>query len=422
MSNLPFVQGAEGTPPVLPEALLAAYNGYAEMMVSGFQGAFNRIKVGKMDFALVEGGVARRVNNGDVVGVCLGMSGVDMCTWYEKTYEPTQEPEVPDLVWLWPDHNVFPEALPKQWQQKRNRQNQDRWDFRIARRSVWALLQPDPVTGQFFLTTDTPYIFDITSASLYGKSDVQQNYYKWAGLIQVCNRFSQPPNFICSPAMFLTRIRIDPTSTVSGVVYFEPLLTKSGALSYLDSATFAKVVETMQSQTVRDMLQVREILQWPKNSMSSQQGSPSVQPSAPSGPVVQEAPVPTTTVAQTTQPSTASATVAPTPGQSAVPMTEQNVSTPLITDASVKQPAQADVPPMQAATTLAQGANNVGKATESRLAQAAALLGSGSVAPSAQAAATAAKPAVAASKQPTGPAPVSANAADAIRGFADILS
>lgn len=416
MSNLPYVQGAGGVPPVLPEALLAQYNGFAEMMVSGFQGAFNRIKVGKMNFTLTEGGVSRPVDNGQVVGVCLGMSGVDHCVWYEKSYEPTQEPETPDLVWLWPDHNVFPAALPKQWHQKKNRQNQDRWDFRIARRSVWALLQPNPANGQFCLTTDTPYIFDITSASLYGKSDTQQNMYKWAGLIQVCNRFSQPPNFICSPAMFLTRIRIDPTSTVSGVVLFEPLLTKEGALSYLDSATFTKVVETMQSQVVRDMLQVREILQWPKNqsaatsmtvSQTATETASTGAPAQPSPAFVQ--PTAPTASAQQTSSSVQTPLGAPTVGQSGVPVTEPNVSTPPTTGA--KQPAQANVPPMQAATTVAQGASGVDKDTESRLAQAAALLGS---APAASASAPTPQPAQSSK-------PVRADTMSAIMGFADIL-
>lgn len=270
MNNLPIVvQEGGANPPVIPDSLLSQYNALAEQMTSGFQGAFNRIKVGKMDFSLVEGGVSRKVDNGQVIGVCLGLGANDFCSWYEKTYEPTQEPEAPDLVWNWPDRSKFPDALPAQWRQKKNRQNQDRWDFRIARRSVWALLQPHPSTGQFLLNIESPYVFDITSASLYGNSDTGMNWYKWAGLIQMCNRYSQPPNFICSPAMFLTRLRIDPASTVSGVVYFEPLMTKEGTPAYLDSASFAQVVEAMQSQTVRDMLQVREILEWPKNTTSS---------------------------------------------------------------------------------------------------------------------------------------------------------
>lgn len=259
MSNLPIIlQDNGGNPPVLPEAMLAQYGALAEQMASGFTGAFNRIKPGKMDFTLVEGGVARRVDNGQVVGVCLGMAKHDYCSWYEKSYVDGQEPEQPDLVWEWADHNKFPDALPKQYQQKMNRQGQPRWDFRIARRSVWALVQPD-AAGQPTLNIDNPYILDITSSSLYGASDTAAGLYKWSGLIQLCNRFSQPPNFICSPAMFLTQLRIDPQSTVAGVILFKPMIT-NGALAYLDSNTFMHVVEAMQSQAVKDMLQVREIL------------------------------------------------------------------------------------------------------------------------------------------------------------------
>lgn len=403
MSNLPIAMQSEGgQPPVLPEAMLAQYNDFALDMTQGFQGAYNRLKVGKMDFELVEGGVSRRVNNGDVVGVCLGMSGVDMCTWYEKTYEPTQEPEQPDLVWLWPDHNVFPAGLPEQYKQKRNRQGQERWDFRIARRSVWALLQPDPTTGQFLLNVDTPFIFDITSASLYGKSDVQQNWYKWAGLIQVCNRFSRPPSFICSPAMFLTRIRIDPTSTVSGVVMFEPLLSKSGALMYLDSQTFTQVVEVMQTQTVREMLQVREILQWPKNQ------------SAVASMTVSQTATETVSTGAPAQPSPAS--VQPTAPTASAPQTSSPVQTPI---GSPTPPA----PPMQTATAVAQPTPTTENdaVAESRLAAAAAILNPGAAPASAQAEAAPAKPAASAPQQGADSPGMSNASVDALKMFDKML-
>lgn len=393
MSSLPLVlQEGGSNPPILPENLLAQYNSLAGQMVSGFQGAFNRIKVGKLDFSLSEGGVTRRVENGQVIGVCLGMSAVDYCSWYEKTYEPGQEPETPDLVWNWPDRNKFPDALPAQWRQKKNRQNQDRWDFRIARRSVWALVQPHPSTGQFFLNVDAPFIFDITSASLYGKSDTQMNWYKWAGLIQLCNRFSQPPSFICSPAMFLTRIRIDPTSTVSGVVYFEPLLAQNGSLTYLDSNTFAQVVEVMQSQTIHDMLQVREILEWPKN-VNGQ--APSAATTVPTG-SVQAAPANPVPPIQT-----ATSVARPTPEPQATAATQQ---------AAQQQFAQ-PTPTTQ----------TVDAETQSRLAMAQAILNQGVAAPSPATDAAQAKPAMDAAQTAATPSNVNTGTADAIRAFSNIL-
>lgn len=425
MNNLPIVlQEGGSNPPVLPENMLAQYNSVAEQMVQGFQGSFNRIKVGKLDFGLSEGGVTRRVENGNVIGVCLGMASTDYCSWYEKTYEPGQEPEVPDLVWLWSDRNQFPAALPAQWQQKKNRQNQDRWDFRIARRSVWALVQPSPATGQFYLNVESPFIFDITSASLYGKSDTQMNWYKWAGLIQLCNRFSQPPNFICSPAMFLTRIRIDPTSTVSGVVYFEPMMSQNGTPMYLDSNTFTQVVEVMQSQTVRDMLQVREILEWPKTNVSGVQNTaqPTIQPPSMSMTTPQSQsqlaqPVPTTEApkAQEVPPmQTATSVAQPAQGQQ--------------TFAAMQQPAQQQfVQPTQsvAASPAAQPTQTAQNdpETQSRLTAAQAILNQGAAAPSAPAGAAQAKPATAAA-QPDAAAPNNVNdtTADAIRAFSSVLA
>lgn len=394
MNNLPIVLQDGSTPPALPENMLAQYNSFAEQMTYGFQGAFNRIKVGKMDFGLVEGGVTRRVENGNVTGVCLGMAPVDYCSWYEKTYEPGQEPEIPDLVWIWSDRNQFPSALPAQWHQKKNRQNQDRWDFRIARRSVWALMQPDPATGQFYINVETPYIFDITSASLYGKSDTRMNWYKWAGLIQLCNRFSQPPNFICSPAMFLTRIRIDPTSTVSGVVYFEPLMSTNGSPMYLDSNTFTKVVEVMQSQTIRDMLQVREILEWPKNQpgvSSTQSQTVTPQPPSIDVPPMQTA----TSVAQPIQ----------------EPQTTASTSQPV-----QPQPVQS-TPFLQPAQAAPQTTQNDAE-TQSRLAAAQAILSQVVAAPSDQVEAAKAKPAASPAATPN----VNASTADAIRAFGDVLA
>lgn len=381
--SLPVVlQNADGHMPTLPATLLVDYASSAVGMVQGFEGSFNRIKPGKADFVLTEGGVARHVANGQVLGVCLGMNPVDYCSWYEKNYEPGQEPEAPDLLWNWPDHTQFPAALPKQWHTKKNRLGQDRWDFRIARRSVWALVQPD-ANGQLTLNTSALYTFDITSASLYGQSDTQQNWYKWAGLIQLCNRYSQPPNLICSPAMFLTRILIDTRSTVSGVVYFNPMLTASGTLAYLDSATFQSVVELMQSQTVQDMLQVKEILTWPKT-------TPAPQPVAAADP----APV-----------------IGPAP-MAAAPVVE-NIPTPAT---PVTQPV---LEPVQTATAVAQPAPVGG----SLLAAAQNILSGGAAAHSAQPEAAAAEPAAQAQTAAPTPTPGGVNpmTAEAIRNFGNIL-
>lgn len=266
MSQLP-TQVSGSIPPVLPEQYLAQYNKMAEQWSSGFQSSFNRIKIGKADFTLVEAGVERRVANGQLAGILLGFSDTDFCTWYEKQYVVGQEPEEPDLCWNWPDHSQFPAALPEQLRVKQNIDGVERWKFRIARRSVWALAQVNPQSGEWTLGLQSPFILDITSASLFGKSNTHLNEYKWSGLMGFCQRFSQPPNFYCSPSMFMTQILIDMASPVPGVVVFRPSVVQDGqnlAPQYIDNTTFEAIVNTMLSQQVQDMLKVREILDYPK--------------------------------------------------------------------------------------------------------------------------------------------------------------
>lgn len=301
MSQIIPVQAGQFTPPSIPQELAAQYASLVERMNSGFSANYNFIRPGKMDFTLTEGGVPRQVANGQVVGVCLGIAPHDFCTWYAKKYTPGQEPERPDLLWEWPNREVFPDALPAQYQQKILLNGSMRWDFRIARRSVWALATTD-ANGQMALNLSSPYILDITSMSLFGKSNTQVNQYRWSGLIGFCNRFSQPPHFICSPSMFLTQILLDAASSVSGVMVFRPMLSPDGnAPQYLDSATFSAVVNTMLSQQVQDMLKVREILDYtPGNAAPAQPAAPVQQPQPVAAPVQQ--PVQTATAPVTPQP------------------------------------------------------------------------------------------------------------------------
>lgn len=305
MSQIIPVQAGQFTPPSIPQELAVQYASLAERMNSGFSANYNFIRPGKMDFTLTEGSVPRQVANGQVVGVCLGIAPHDFCTWYAKKYTPGQEPERPDLLWEWPNREVFPEALPAQYRQKILLNGSMRWDFRIARRSVWALATTD-ANGQMALNLSNPYILDITSMSLFGKSNTQVNQYRWSGLIGFCNRFSQPPHFICSPSMFLTQILLDATSSVSGVMVFRPMLSPDGnAPQYLDSTTFNAVVNTMLSQQVQGMLKVREILDYtPGNAAPVQTAAPVQQPQPAPQPVAApvQQPVQTATAPVTPQP------------------------------------------------------------------------------------------------------------------------
>ncbi|MBD5585288.1 MAG: hypothetical protein HDQ88_09420 [Clostridia bacterium] len=288
MSQLP-TQTVSSVPPSLPEQFLSQYNKLAEQWTSGFQGRFNRVRIGKADFTLIEAGVERRVQNGRLVGILLGFSDIDFCTWYERQYVVGQEPEEPDLCWNWPDHSQFPAALPEHLRVKQLIDGVERWKFRIARRSVWALAQVNQQTGEWTLGLQNPYILDITSASQFGKSNTHLNEYKWSGLMGFCNRFSQPPNFYCSPSMFMTQIMIDLASPVPGVVVFRPSMTSDmTGPQYIDNTTFEAVVNTMLSQQVQDMLKVKEILDYPK---VKQTPIPPQQMAEPAQPVYQQPPM-----------------------------------------------------------------------------------------------------------------------------------
>lgn len=336
MSQVPVVV-SNGQPPAMPQAMMEQYQLAVASMSEGFGGAFNYIRPGKLDFKLVENGVARTVPNGAVVGVLLGVSPVDFCTWYEKAYQPGQEPEQPDLVWEWPNHATFPDALPTQFRQKIMQNGKERWAFRVARRSVWAIL--NEVNGQYMLNLDTPYILDITSMSMFGKSEPQNNVYKFSGLMSMCQRMSQP-GFSCSPAMFFTQLAIDAASPVSGVINFRPRV-ENGQLSYLDNATFQSVLHLMFSDQVKDMLKVKEKLTC--GNSTQPQVQPTAAPVQPAQPVVQPVALtpPTATVAQPVQPV---APVQPPVGQPVQPVAlTQPVLTPSVQTAT--QPPAAPVQP-----------------------------------------------------------------------------
>lgn len=340
MSQVPVIMG-NGQPPALPQDMLEQYQLAVASMSEGFGGAFNYIRPGKMDFKLVENGVARTVPHSAVVGVLLGVSPVDFCTWYEKAYQPGQEPEQPDLVWEWPNHAAFPDALPAQFRQKIMQNGKERWAFRVARRSVWALL--NEVNGQYVLNLDTPYILDITSMSMFGKSEPQNNMYKFSGLMSLCQRMSQP-GFNCSPAMFFTQLVIDAASPVSGVINFRPRI-ENGQLAYLDNATFQSVLYLMFSDQVKDMLKVKEKLTWGNTS-----AQPTVAPVQPAQPVVQPV-APTSHAATVAQPAQPAAPAQPTLTPPVQAATQPPVSQPAA-------PAQPTAVPSEDLLVQAQAALN----------------------------------------------------------------
>ena len=228
-----------------------------------FQSGYRYLRPKKINFQVDGGGASIQLENNKVVGVLLGVAPHNFCTWYERKYQVGMEPTAPDLVWVQTTPDTFPDALPEQYRKKVNVGGNERWDFRIARRTVWALVTQDG-NGQYMLDLDNPVIFDMTSASMYGKSDDASGTYKWAGMKQFCAKYSSAGHS-CSPLMFYTQIMLDINSPVQGVVVFRPVLNNNGVPAFLDNDTYAMVVEKAQSAVVADMLKVTEILTYGQN-------------------------------------------------------------------------------------------------------------------------------------------------------------
>lgn len=248
---------AATAPVVSQETSLAMFNN----AFAGFSTGARFLRARKLDFQITSGGETTIIPNGKLVAVLLGVAPFNHCTWYERDYAPGQEPAAPDLCWVQKTANDFPDALPEMYRHKVNINGQERWKFRIARRTVWALVVEDG-QGGVLLDIDNPVIFDITSASMYGKSDARTHSYKWAGLRGFCAQFSTPVVTI-NPSMFFIQIALDPDAT-QGVVVFRPAITNQGTPQYLSQESWQAVVNAAQSTQVTDMLRVTETLEWPK--------------------------------------------------------------------------------------------------------------------------------------------------------------
>jgi len=260
-------------PPVLADG---QFSGVVDTLMdnafSGFGAGLRILKPGKMSFKLIENRQEVDIPNGQVFGVLLGVAPCNYASWYARQYAPGQEPSRPDLVWMMPTADTFPDALPPEYHQKVSVNGQERWGFRIARRTVWALMTNQ--NGQFYLDLERPVVLDITSTSLYGNSDPRSNSYRWGGIKGFCDRHSQPGVFRCNPAMFVTQIILDPQSPVSGVMLFRPNLDQNGNPSYLDSQTYTSVIQTASTERITEMLRVNEILTYTPNGVGAIQPVP----------------------------------------------------------------------------------------------------------------------------------------------------
>ena len=313
-----------------------------EAMTSDFSdlssGGMRFIRPRKSDFLLVDGGNQEVVYGHELFGVLICAAPTNHCVWYAKEFAPGQEPAAPDLIWNQTAPDVFPDALPEQYRHKVIRNGQERWGFQIRRRTIWALCRKD-MNGQMMLDVSRPYILDLTSMSLFGKPNLQQNAYKFANFKDVCNQYSSN-GFICTPSMFVTQIFLDPNVSVTGVVVFRPQRDPQGNLVFLDGQTIQSVYEARMSQEVQDVREVKEKLDWMPEG-GAQLAQPVVLPTigtpvqAPAAPAPQPAPIPTDPAQFVSQP-------APIPTNPA-----QFVPQPAPIPAAPVQPAPIPTPAMQ---------------------------------------------------------------------------
>lgn len=353
MNNLiPVTFSNNGQLPVLPADVMQQMKQFMDDDFSDLGGGTMRfIRPRKSDFLLVDGGNQEVVYGHELFGVLICVAPTNHCVWYDREYAPGQEPSAPDLIWNQTAPDQFPDALPEMYRHKILRNGQERWGFQIRRRTVWALCRKDP-NGQMMLDISRPFILDLTSMSLFGKSNPQQNAYKFAGLKDLCTQYSGN-GFICTPSMFMTQIFLDPNVSVAGVVVFRPARDAQGNLSFLDAQTIQSVYAARTSQEVQDMRVVREKLDYKPEGSNGTLAAPAqlaaapqpVTPVAPVAPVTPVAPVaPVTPMPQPVAP------VAPVPQPAAIPPLP-----PVTAEARPNRPEAMDSNGMNALLAQAQG-------------------------------------------------------------------
>lgn len=294
---LPITMQSGTTMPQLPESIMSMFKTAAEQQWGGLGSvAVRRLKVEKLGFSIGTGADKQQFGPNDLVGVCIAMAPCNHCVWYERDYAPGMEPAQPDLVWVQKTDGYICPALPEQFHHKINRAGSERWAFQTLRRTIWAFFQKD-VNGQFMLDLDNPVVYDISSASLYGKSYADQNLYKWTGIIAMCKRLSVN-GAIITPAMFPIQICLDGNMSIGGVTVFRPALQDNRYPQFLDQQAIIAIADKSTSVEVQDMLNIREKLEYGNQDAAPVQPRP-IQPqpaaapaAAPAAPAPQPAPAP----------------------------------------------------------------------------------------------------------------------------------
>lgn len=263
MSNELVIKYDETFVPAINSEIINDFALINDDAFAGMQNLSSRyIKVTKAGYELVEGKSRIPVAANELYGVFVGSAPYNHSVWYRKAFSEGTEPLVPDLIWHRKDPEVFPEQLPKQFHTKINRFGQERWDFVTKRRLVFVLWRPSD--SGMLLDVEHPYVFDITSKSLYAFGSnaamlAAQNMYKWRGIKDVCAQESTVDRKVF-PSMFTMRILHDMTATVSGIVVFSPMRAEDGRLQFLHPDDMRRVHACAISDSTRSMCEVQEKL------------------------------------------------------------------------------------------------------------------------------------------------------------------
>lgn len=220
---------------------------------NGITSGMARLKVRKMDFLLSYGQDSEAIAANNMFAVLVGAADCNHAVWYHSKYTGIDDKgTAPDLVWKMPTENTFPDALPRQFREKVNRDGRTVWAFQVRRRTVWVRVVPEKHGVRF--DWERPFIFDLTGQSLYGKSMPDDNLYKWTALCSMCMAKG------ITPGHFVTSIMHDMTIQNPGPVFFSPWRDNNKALLYLDAASMKKLLEVATSDHVKNMCDVKEKL------------------------------------------------------------------------------------------------------------------------------------------------------------------
>lgn len=259
----------------LPSDLMSALRADMNNDFSGFSGgSFRRIKPRKLDFCLYDNGTQTIVPANELYGVLVCAAPNSHCFWYARNYSPGQEPEEPDLVWVQKSPDYFPDALPEQYRHKIVKDGRETWAFRICRRTIWVLFRKTPQGPS--IDINTPYVLDLTSMSMFGKGQPEQNTYKFGGLRSFCQKYTSD-NFVLAPNMFPIQITLDANVSVPGVLNFRPMLTPQGDPCVLNIDAIKQLRALRESDNVKTLLDIREKLEYVSDSQSA---TPIVHPTA----------------------------------------------------------------------------------------------------------------------------------------------